>query len=72
MGQLPELITLGSDALYEILYSEQGIVEGASCFTDRETITRCRQFIERLYAEGQELNHYFQDAVTKLDPPHVS
>jgi hypothetical protein len=70
-GRLPELITLGSDTLYEISYSEQGIVEGAARFTDRETITTCRQFIERLYAEGQELGHYFQDAVAELDPPHV-
>jgi len=66
---LSELITLGDDAMYQIQYNQEGVLDGALRFTDRATITRCRNLIEDLYAEGEDLSSYFPRVVARLTPP---
>lgn len=68
-GPLPELITLGADVMYQIRYDASGILQGAVRFTDRETITTCRRFIERLYTAGEQLSSFFPRLVAPLEPP---
>ena len=68
-GVAPELITLGTGPLYQILYSEQGILAGAVKFASPETVTRCRLVFEELYAQGKDLATYFERVVAHLEPP---
>jgi hypothetical protein len=66
---LPEIVTLGEATMYDLLYSEQGILEGGVRFTDPEVVGRCRTFIERMYATGEDLASYFERTVAGLQPP---
>jgi hypothetical protein len=66
---MPELVTLGTDTMYQIRYDQQGVLEGALRSTDRAAITRCRTVIEDLYAEGEDLSSYFPRQVAPLAPP---
>lgn len=63
-GPLPELITLGDEAGYVLDYDEQGLQEGGTRFTDPATIAHWRSVIAILYADGEDLNEYFQREVS--------
>lgn len=63
---LPEIYTLGTDVMYQAMYDEQGVLEGATRYTDRDLIVRCQRFIEKLYADGEELPVFFEREVAPL------
>jgi hypothetical protein len=58
-GVLPELITLGDDIVYELLYDENGLQEGGIRYTERDLLVRSREFIQAVYHEGEEISDYF-------------
>lgn len=66
---LPEIYTLGRDVMYEAIYDENGVLDSARKFTDRDLITRCQRFIADLYAEGEPLKSYFDRRVAALPAP---
>jgi hypothetical protein len=68
-GLLPEIITLGADVMYEILYDETGILYGGVRFTDRDLIARCQKFIQHLYSIGEDFDGFFEREVAGLEPP---
>lgn len=68
-GPLPELVTLGSDVMYRIVYREDGALEGGIRFTDRDQVMACRKFIEDLYVEGEKLMSFFEREVATWEPP---
>lgn len=70
-GQLPELLTVGTDTVYEILYDATGVLTGAIRYVDREVTQRCIDFIERLYSTGEEMHSYFERVVAHLEPPNA-
>jgi hypothetical protein len=67
---LPEIVTLGGAVMYKLLYSEQGILEGAIRFTNPDIVQRCQAFIENTYEAGEDLASYFSRNVAGLKPPH--
>jgi hypothetical protein len=68
-GPLPEIYTLGTDIMYQAMYDEDGVFNGAYKFVDRELIARCREFMESLYATGEDLRSFFEREVAVLEPP---
>lgn len=68
-GTLPELLTVGDDTVYRILYDQDGVLEGAVRFVDRETTMKCTKIIEELYAGGEELERFFHREVAPLEQP---
>ncbi|WP_369335570.1 DUF6879 family protein [Streptomyces sp. SID12501] len=52
---MPELVVLGTTALYELRYTLEGDLDGAVRHTDPELIESCRQEIGQLLAESEEL-----------------
>ncbi|MGZ3143686.1 DUF6879 family protein [Lentzea chajnantorensis] len=66
---LPELITLGDDVMYEILYEENGRLRGAVLYTGASPVLRCREFITRLYEKAEPISTYFAREVESLGPP---
>lgn len=66
---LPEIYTLGLDVMYEAVYDEHGVLEGARKFTDRTVIGRCQRFIAALYAKGEPLRSYFERRLAHLPAP---
>lgn len=68
-GLLPELVTLGDDVMYELNYDRHGLQEGGTRFTDRDLTVRSRELIQELYADGEDVQHYFEHAVAPLGAP---
>jgi hypothetical protein len=66
---LPELITLGDDVMYEILYDENGLLRGGVLYTGTSPVVRCREFIKRLYEKGEPISTYFAREVESLGSP---
>lgn len=66
---LPEVCTLGSKIMYEVLYDERGVLDGARRYTDPELISRWQRLIAGLYAAGEPLESYFGRKVASLPPP---
>ncbi|MFD9441836.1 DUF6879 family protein [Streptomyces sp. NPDC060006] len=57
-GVLPELITLGEDVVYRLLYDDNGLQQGGVRYTDRDLVVRCQEFVQRLYSEGEDIRKY--------------
>src|SRR5690606_32804702 len=50
-GLLPEVVVLGGRVLYQVVYTDEGLSDGAIRFTDPEIVRRWEGFIEELYAD---------------------
>jgi hypothetical protein len=70
-GIVPELIFMGSLAMYEVLYDESGVLAGGRKFTDPELIASCRAEVQALHARGEDFWTFFEREVKPLPPPTV-
>lgn len=70
-GIVPELIFMGSLAMYEVLYDETGEMAGGRKFTDPELIAGCRAEVHALYARGEDFWTFFEREIVPLPPPAV-
>jgi hypothetical protein len=66
---LPEIYTLGAEVMYQAIYDDDGILEGAVRYNDRELVQRCRTAIQSLYDLGEDLLGFFEREVAVLGPP---
>jgi hypothetical protein len=66
---LPEIYTLGSTVMYQAVYGDDGVLDSARRFVDRDLIVRCQRFIQDLYEIGRPLAPFFADRVATLPPP---
>ncbi len=70
-GIAPELIFMGSLAMYEVLYDETGVLAGGRKFTDPELIAGCRAEVQALLNQGEEFQVFFEREIVPLPPPIV-
>jgi hypothetical protein len=70
-GVLPEIFTLGRSTAYQVLYGDDGVAEGAVRTEDRNVVKHWTDLANSLYANGQEMNIYFQRKVQGKIPPNV-
>lgn len=68
-GRLPELVVMDGKVLYQVLYSDAGVTEGALRFTDTAVIAPWEAFIRDAYATAEDISTYFDRAVVHLPPP---
>jgi hypothetical protein len=68
-GEVPEVVTLGADLTYEVLYDENGVLDGALRFNDPWLTSRCREFIQRLYDAGEDIAGFFEREIAHLPAP---
>jgi Family of unknown function (DUF6879) len=66
---VPELVTLGDDTVYEVLYDAQGGLEGAVRYLDPGVRDRTATRIEELYMLGEDIGTFFGREVAGLRPP---
>ncbi|WP_035281398.1 DUF6879 family protein [Actinokineospora spheciospongiae] len=66
---LPEVVTLGTDVMYEVLYTDNGEHTGAIRTEDRSTIARCRRLMADLHEMGEDFESFYQREVAHLEPP---
>lgn len=65
-GTLPDINTLDSDVLYQVVYDENGAADHAIRYTDPALAGRCRNFIVSLYERGEPINEFFQREIEPL------
>jgi hypothetical protein len=70
-GIVPELIFMGSLAMYEIRYDENGVLAGGRKFTDPELIAGCRSEVQALHDRGEDFQTFFDREIAPLPPPVV-
>ncbi|MGF6888776.1 hypothetical protein ABIA39_008089 [Nocardia sp. GAS34] len=68
-GELPELLTVGTETVYEFRYDETGTLIGASRYEDPDIYTRCTDLMREVYAVGEDMSSFFDRRVTTMDPP---
>jgi hypothetical protein len=68
---LPEIYTHGTTVMYQAVYGDDGVLESARRFTDRDLVARCQRFIQDLYEIGQPLESFFVENVAALPPPRT-
>ncbi|MEU1801381.1 DUF6879 family protein [Streptomyces sp. NPDC019937] len=71
-GPLPEVVILGGHTLFQVLYTDAGVADGAIRYTDRELVERWETYIKALYDLGEDVISYFDREVAHLDPPKLS
>lgn len=65
---VPELIFMGSHAMYEVLYDDS-VLSGGRKFTDPTLIAACRAEVQALYRQGEDFRQFFDRAIAPLPPP---
>jgi hypothetical protein len=68
-GPVPELIFMGSLAMYEVLYDENGVLSGGRKYTDPDLVAAIRAEVQDLYDEGEDFRSFFERAIAPLPPP---
>ncbi|MFC8825857.1 DUF6879 family protein [Streptomyces sp. NPDC057137] len=68
-GLLPEVVTLGGQVLYEVLYTESGLLDGAVRFEDSGPIGNWEAFVHGLYEDGEDIVSYVDRHVAQLPAP---
>lgn len=66
---VPELIFMGTLAMYEVLYDETGELAGGRKFTEPELIAGCLAEVRELYAKGEDFNTFFEREIAPLPAP---
>ncbi|MEY9910127.1 hypothetical protein ABIA35_006371 [Catenulispora sp. MAP12-49] len=63
-GMLPEIVTLETDAVYEVLYNEQGLNTGAVRSEAPADVNGWRTFIRDLFSVGQDIDIFLDRQTT--------
>lgn len=71
-GPLPEIVVLGTDVMYEVLYDEQGVLVGGRRYTDAGLVRQWQRLVADLFAQGELLAEYFSRRVADLPAPRLS
>jgi hypothetical protein len=67
----PEIVVLGDEVAYRILYDEEGVIKGAIRFTDPAVIEGCRSEIAALHQRAEVLEDYFVREVSDAEATRV-
>jgi len=70
-GDLPEILILCDEVMYQVLYDENNKADGAIISTDRTIVQHWAELIENLYKKGEDLESYFNRKVAGLTPSYA-
>lgn len=65
---LPEILALGTEVVYEVIYDDTGTATGAVRSTDRDTVRSWADLIGRLYDRAENLPDFFAREIAGLRP----
>ncbi|RCG31891.1 hypothetical protein DQ384_09015 [Sphaerisporangium album] len=71
-GRLPEIVTVGTNATYQVLYDHTGVLTGAVRSDRPEDLAMWRNFIEELYQKGEDVSSFFERRVASMKPPRTT
>ncbi|WP_329033379.1 hypothetical protein OIE71_12900 [Streptomyces sp. NBC_01725] len=67
--QLPEIVVLDSQTLYNVIYSDTGVPMGSIRFTDEQHVNSWERYIRSLYEIGEDIATYFAREIAPLPAP---
>ncbi|RKN05203.1 DUF6879 family protein [Streptomyces radicis] len=70
-GPLPEVVVLGGETLYHVLYTPTGSLDGAIRIDDSAVVSSWTALIRGLYGDGEDVTAYVDRHVATLPPPRV-
>jgi hypothetical protein len=70
--RLPELVVLGTVAMYEVTYDDTGAHSGARRIDDREVIAACRGELDKMFAAGEDFRAYYEREIVPLPAPQMT
>lgn len=68
---LPEILVLGTDVVYQVIYDETGTATGAVRTTRSDTVRSWAGFIRGLFGRGENLADFFVREIAGLRPAHA-
>ncbi|MBP0457712.1 DUF6879 family protein [Streptomyces montanisoli] len=69
---LPEVVTLGGRVLYEVRYTQAGLLDGAVRHTEPGLVARWERFVAGLYEDGEDIASYVDRRVASLPAPRLT
>ena len=70
-GVLPEILVLGGEVVYEVVYDDSGTATGAVRATRPDTVRSWAEFIRGLFGRGENLADFFAREIAGLRPAHA-
>lgn len=67
-GPLPDILTAGTDTVYRVLYTREGVPDAARRIVDAGVAERCIDLIKELYADGEDMDEFFEREIAHLGP----
>ncbi|MER6665977.1 DUF6879 family protein [Amycolatopsis japonica] len=67
-GPLPEIVVIGTDCVYQVLYDSDGLAEGAIQSTNKKEIKLWIELIAELYQKGEDINQFHDRKIAALQP----
>ncbi|MFI0219059.1 DUF6879 family protein [Streptomyces lydicus] len=66
---VPEVVILGDEVMYEVVYDHDGNAAGANRITDQVAIEGTSAGFDALYPRGEGFTEFFNREIVPLDPP---
>lgn len=68
---VPEVVILGDEVMYEVVYDDDGNAAGANRIADQVAIEETSAGFDTLYRRGEDFTEFFNREIAPLDPPMV-
>ncbi|MFD9204683.1 DUF6879 family protein [Streptomyces sioyaensis] len=68
---VPEVVILGDEVMYEVVYDDDGNAAGANRIADQGVIEETSAGFDELYRRGEDFTEFFNREIAPLDPPMV-
>jgi hypothetical protein len=69
---LPEVVVLGGETLYRVLYTDEGVLDGGIRFTDPTLVGHWEAAIRELFEAGEDIATYVEREVAPLPAPRLT
>jgi hypothetical protein len=63
---------VGGQTLYEVVYTDEGVPNGAVRYADPRLVESWERFIRDLYGGGEDVVSYVDRYVARLPPPRLT
>lgn len=70
-GPLPEILVLGAEVVYQVIYDDSGTAAGAVRTTHQDAVRSWTEFIRGLFDRGENLTDFFAREIAGLRPSHA-
>ena len=68
---LPEILVVGTEVVYRVIYDHTGLAAGAVRSTGPDTVRSWTGFIRHLHEQGENLPDFFAREITDLRPAYL-